>query len=210
MMYTITLWIHIAAGIGTLLGAAGAILTKIFSYPHQWHVYSGRLFYYGMVVVFITSLIMTSIRPNIFLFLISIFSFYLAFTGWRSAVNRFGIAGFQDYISLTIMGIAGLGMLITGINYLIHQNDQGVTLLIFGLIGISLSGSQTLAYRKKLTGVSRINDHIRHMMAATIAAITAFLVTNLQSDPEWIAWIAPTIVMTPLIPWFIIKKEIRN
>ncbi len=37
------------------------------------------------------------------------------------------------------------------------------------------------------------------MMGASIAAATAFLVVNIQTNPVWITWIAPTVVITPLI-----------
>ena len=37
------------------------------------------------------------------------------------------------------------------------------------------------------------------MMAGTIATVTAVLVVNVATDPVWIAWIAPTVVITPFI-----------
>jgi hypothetical protein len=37
------------------------------------------------------------------------------------------------------------------------------------------------------------------MMGATIAVITAFLVVNVRFDPGWVVWLAPTVVLTPLI-----------
>ena len=37
------------------------------------------------------------------------------------------------------------------------------------------------------------------MLAGTIAVITAFLVTNFRTEPEWILWVLPTILITPII-----------
>lgn len=207
MFYAVLLWLHIGAGILTLLSAAGAMGTKIFTLPHSWHQISGRFFYYAMVVVFVTSVVMTLLRPNLFLFLIAVFSFYLTFIGWRTAINRSGIAGLQERAAVIIMAVTGIGMISTGIYYLVQQYDQGITLLVFGGIGLMLSVSQMVRHHHRVTGKSRISSHIGHMSGATIAAVTAFLVTNIQTDPEWLAWIAPTIVLTPVSFWLIGKRS---
>jgi len=44
-----------------------------------------------------------------------------------------------------------------------------------------------------------IARHLTNMMAGTIATVTAVLVVNVATDPVWIAWIAPTVVITPFI-----------
>ena len=41
-----------------------------------------------------------------------------------------------------------------------------------------------------------------HIMAGTIAVITAVLVTNIYIEPVFILWILPTIVITPIIFWW--------
>jgi len=145
---------------------------------------------------------MTFLKPNLFLFLIAIFSFYLAFTGWRFAKNRKGLPNLADRVALITMGIAGAGMIGWGARLAWIGDGNGITLVIFGLIGLSLAFRD---YQKLETGPvkakDRISAHLTMMMAATIAAITAFLVTNIQTNPVWIAWIAPTIVISPIIFW---------
>ncbi|MBK7964987.1 MAG: hypothetical protein IPK10_06675 [Bacteroidetes bacterium] len=37
------------------------------------------------------------------------------------------------------------------------------------------------------------------MMGGYIATFTAFLVQNLHTDPSFIAWLAPTVILTPVI-----------
>jgi hypothetical protein len=37
------------------------------------------------------------------------------------------------------------------------------------------------------------------MLAGTTATITAFVVTNFTIQPGFILWLAPTVVMTPII-----------
>jgi len=200
MIYTTLLFIHITAGSAALLGAAGAVTTKVFNSKHKWHVLSGRIFFTGMVLVFLTTLPMTIIRPNLFLFLIGIFSFYLAWTGWRRAVNRSGNAATADYLAVLVMGVTGVVMLIWG-GWLSYTGDgNGVTLLVFGGIGSFLSLQEVRGFRKgPLKGEARIRAHLISMMAATIAAITAFLVVNIETDPAWVAWLLPTVIITPII-----------
>ena len=50
------------------------------------------------------------ITSNIFLFLIAIFSFYLAFAGMRFARNRKGVATILDWIAICLMIFSGIGM----------------------------------------------------------------------------------------------------
>jgi hypothetical protein len=52
-----------------------------------------------MVGIFLTAIPMSIINSNTFLFLIAIFSFYLAFAGMRFAKNRKGIATTIDWIA---------------------------------------------------------------------------------------------------------------
>jgi len=202
MVYTILLIIHIVGGSLALLSAAGAVSTKIFDISHTWHVRSGRLFFIGMTMVFLTTLPMTLIRPNLFLFLIGIFSFYLAWTGWRRAKNRSGIPGKQDVAAVIIMGATGLVMLGWG-GWLIYSGDgNGITLMVFGGIGGLLSFREFRQFRKgPVKGKARIRAHLVSMMAATIAAVTAFLVVNVETDPVWVAWLLPTVIITPIIFW---------
>lgn len=202
MVYSVLLFIHIAAGSLALAGAAGAISTKVFDVKHKWHLLSGRIFFGGMALVFLTTLPMTLIRPNLFLFLIGIFSFYLAWSGWRKAVNRSGVPGFPEYAAVIIMGLTGLVMLGWGGKLIYTADGNGITLIVFGGIGSSLSFSDFLQFRKgPLKGIARIRGHLVSMIAATIAALTAFLVVNIETDPVWIAWLLPTVIITPLIVW---------
>ena len=41
-----------------------------------------------------------------------------------------------------------------------------------------------------------------HIIAGTIAVITAVLVTNIYIEPVFILWVLPTIIITPIIFWW--------
>ena len=72
----ILLPLHILAGITSLLCAALAVSCEK---GKKLHVLSGRTYFWGMVTIFLTAIPMSIISNNIFLFLIAVFSFYLAF-----------------------------------------------------------------------------------------------------------------------------------
>ena len=131
-MYDILLPIHIAAGFCSLLAAFGAIFT---AKGQTWHVRSGRVFFWGMVIIFVTALPMTLLRPNLFLFLVAIFSFHQALTGWRTARNRTGRPAWIDWAAAGVMTAAGAGMLVFGAVLLVSGETLGLVLLAFGGLG---------------------------------------------------------------------------
>ena len=96
----ILLPIHILAGTIALLCAALAVSSEK---GKRLHVLAGRTYFWGMVTIFSTAIPMSIISSNIFLFLIAIFSFYLAFAGMRFARNRKGVATILDWIAICLM-----------------------------------------------------------------------------------------------------------
>jgi hypothetical protein len=86
----ILLIVHIVAGFTALTAAAVATLSKTLDFAHRWHVYSGIVFFWGMVVIFLTAVPLALIRPNTFLFLIAILSFYFALAGLLSRSAQSG------------------------------------------------------------------------------------------------------------------------
>ena len=193
----ILLSIHILAGTIALLCAALAIS---FEKGKKFHVLSGRTYFWSMVGIFLTAIPMSIINSNIFLFLIAIFSFYLAFAGMRFAKNRKSIATTIDWIAVSLMILSGLGMWALAVIYFINDNSQYITLLVFGFIALALGYGDYRSHKNKAaTGKERIAKHLTNMMAGTIAVITAVLVVNVNIEPIWIWWLLPTAVITPII-----------
>ena len=156
-----------------------------------------------MVGIFLTAIPMSIINSNIFLFLIAIFSFYLAFAGMRFAKNRKGIATAIDWVAVSFMIASGLGMWALATIYFINDNSQYITLLVFGFIALALGYGDYRSHKNKLaTGKERIAKHLTNMMAGTIAVITAVLVVNVNIEPIWIWWVLPTAVVTPIIAYW--------
>ena len=194
---SIMLSIHILAGTVALLCAALAVSSEK---GKKFHVLSGRTYFWCMVGIFLTAILMSIINSNTFLFLIAIFSFYLAFAGMRFAKNRKGMATTIDWIAVSLMILSGLGMWALSIIYFINDNSQYITLLVFGFIALALGYGDYRSHKNKAaTGKERIAKHLTNMMAGTIAVITAVLVVNVNIEPIWIWWLLPTAVITPII-----------
>ena len=192
--------IHILGGIIALFCAALAVVSKK---GKRFHVMSGIAYFWSMAVIFITAIPMSVIGGNVFLFLIAVFSFYLAFAGMRFARNRDGIATTLDWVAIGLMILSGLGMLILAAVYFLNNNSQYIVLIVFGLISIALGSADFRSYKNNsATGKERISRHLTNMMGGTIAVITAVLVVNPPFEPEWIWWIFPTILITPIIFWW--------
>jgi hypothetical protein len=195
--------IHILVGTIALLCAALAVSSEK---GKKIHVLSGRTYFWCMVVIFSTAIPMSIINNNIFLFLIAIFSFYLAFAGMRFARNRKGIATTLDWIAVSLMILSGLGMWILAAIYFTNDNSQYIVLLVFGFLAVFLGYGDYKSYKDKTaTGKERIAKHLTNMMGGTIAVITAVLVVNPPSNPEWVWWVLPTALIVPVIFWWNVK-----
>ena len=203
MLATVLLVIHISAGSVSLLAAAIALVT---AKGRTNHVRSGRVYAIGMTVVFLTAVPLALLGANISLLLIAFFSFYLVFAGWRFARNRRGQAQPVDWAATAIMVVTGVGMGVYA-GVLVGSGDsQWVTMTLFAFIAIALGLADGLYHRlRRATGGRRIARHLTNMLAGTIATVTAVLVVNVDTNPPWIAWILPTVVITPLIVWWNIR-----
>ena len=202
-MMQILLPIHILAGTIALLCAALAVTSEK---GKKLHVLSGRTYFWCMVAIFLTAIPMSIITSNIFLFLIAIFSFYLAFAGMRFARNRKGVATTLDWTAVGLMILSGLGMWILSAIYFSNNNSQYIVLLVFGFLAIALGYADFRSYKNKTaTGKKRLSRHLTNMMGGTIAVITAVLVVNVDLEPAWVWWVIPTLLITPVIVWWNVK-----
>ena len=202
-MIQILLPIHILAGTIALLCAALAVSSEK---GKKLHVLSGRTYFWCMVAIFLTAIPMSIITSNIFLFLIAIFSFYLAFAGMRFARNRKGVATTLDWIIVSLMILSGVGMWILAAIYFTNNNSQYIPLLVFGFLAIALGYADFKSHKNKTAiGKERLSRHLTNMMGGTIAVITAVLVVNVDLEPAWVWWVLPTALITPVIFWWNVK-----
>jgi hypothetical protein len=202
-IFNILLLFHIFFGSISLISAALAILS-VKGQP--LHRRAGKIYFWAMVGIFITAIPMAIFKLNIFLLLVAIFSFYLAFAGMRFAVNRKGIPKLIDWVAVGLMFGSGIAMLFLAINYFMKNDTQFVTLIVFALISFLLAYNDLSAFKNRTaTGKKRISRHLTNMLAGMIAILTAVLVTNMRTEPEWLLWIIPTATITPAIIWWNFK-----
>ena len=202
----ILLSIHILAGSVALLSAASALLTEK---GKKFHVLIGKAYFWSMVIIFLTAIPMSIITGNVFLFLIAIFSFYLAFSGMHFAKNRTGVPTRVDLIAVNFMFLSGVGMWILAIIFFIDNDSQFITLIVFGFLALFLGYGDFQTFKNQTAiGKERIAKHLTNMMGGTIAVVTAVLVVNPPYNPEWVWWILPTVLITPIIFWW--NKKVLN
>lgn len=156
-----------------------------------------------MLVVFLTTLPMTLIRPNLFLCLVAVFSFYLVLTGWQRARSRRGASAPADWLAASVMAVAAIPMTVLGVVMIRAGDTRGIGLLAFAGIGGGFAVRDLLTLRGQgYRGQLRIAAHLTRMLGGTIAAVTAFTVVNVRMEPAFMVWLAPTVVLTPLIVYW--------
>ena len=200
MLNAILLTIHIGSGSLALLAATIAVFTRK---GQKWHITSGRVYAVAMTLVFLTAMPLALLGANIFLLLIAFFSSYLVFAGWRFARNRRGRPHTVDWAAAAIMLTTGLGMGVYAGVLAGSGDSQWVTMTVFAAIAVGLGVADGLYHRlRRATGGRRIARHLTNMLAGTIATITAVLVVNVETNPAWVAWILPTVIISPFIAWW--------
>ncbi len=192
--------IHVICGSTALLSSFVAMCVAKGEHQHRRF---GSYFFYGMTGVFVTAIPIALLKHNLFLFLIALFSYYLAFTGWRYAKNRHGVPTRLDWGVTIGMLIVSIFMLALGFMKHWPEQYQSMTLIVFGAIGtfFSLGDIKTFSYQVAV-GKERIAKHLSAMLGATIAALTAFVVTNIHIQPKIILWLGPTVLIVPFIAWW--------
>ncbi len=203
---SVLLVIHIAAGSVALAAAAMALLA---AKGEAHHIRAGRVYAASMAVVCMSALPLAVIGSDVVLLLVAVFSFYLVFAGWRFARNASGRPRAVDWAAVAVMGLTGLGMCGYGATLLMRGSSQWITMALFGFIALALSAVDLRHHRAPLrSGRQRIARHLTNMLAGTIATVTAVVVVNVETTPAWLAWVFPTILVTPLIVWW--NRRIRR
>ncbi len=193
--------LHVASGtVGLITGIISMSTTK----GMKSHKKAGKIFYYAMVLIFISSVYMSIVKNNIFLLLIGFFSIYLASTGYRIlSLKKIGEnaskASAIDYLlGLTGM-IAGIAMAALAIFYFSKGSNFGIVLLVFAIVSFGFGFQDLYKFKKPPTKKTHwINGHALRMGGAFTATVTAFIVVNFNINQQWILWILPTLIIIPI------------
>lgn len=194
-IFKAVLIIHILFGAVALFVAPAAMLT------HKgglWHRRWGKIFFWSITGVALTAVVLSLIRSGLFFLLVAVFSFYLAFTGYRILYRKtpHHLPGKMDWAAAIAMLLGSLALIVYGV-YLMMTSSFGMVAIVFGVIGF-------------LFGISDVRDflhppsekmawwysHMTRMLAAYIATVTAFSVVNFKFLPPVPRWLWPTVVGT--------------
>jgi len=189
---------HVASGVLVLAAAVVSFVSKWLDLPHRTHVVSGLAFVIGMSSIVITAVVLSLIRPNAFLLLTALLSTYLTFSGWRYAKNPSGQPSSIDW-ALTGFGLlTALGMAVW--SAMADSNLRIVGMTFGGLQAFLVLTDLRILRGGGVRGKLRIVRHLTLMISATIAATTAFTVNTIRGvEPGWLLWLAPTVLMVPII-----------
>jgi uncharacterized membrane protein len=212
VLTTPLLIIHIIAGFTALLTGIVALATQKGGSKHR---IAGLGFFWAMVGILITALALATIRPNVFLFLVGVFSFYMAFTGYRimhiGKTAKGQAPAWPDKLVSGITLMAGLFMLFCGFaNISTFTFALQPLFIIFGCVTIGFSFSDLLRYHR---GMAHKNAwlilHIGRMCGAFIATVTAFLVVNVTFLPALVVWVGPGVIGSIFITFWIRKYKAK-
>ena len=198
------LGVHIAAGASAFLLAPVALATAKGGKQHRrW----GMVYLWSMGVVAATALPMALYRPVLFLALVAIFSFYLAFSAYRvlklKDLARGGHARAIDWSAAVFTFVAcaclsGLGAFRPAL-----VQNFGVVAIVFGVIGMRAAGTQMWMFvRKPKDKMFWLYAHLGNFIGSYISAWTAFSTVTLtrvfHSGAIYI-WLWPTAIGVPAI-----------
>lgn len=196
-------FLHILAGMLAFFVAPGALMTRKGA---LWHRRWGKVYFWSMAVVAATAAPMAIYRSNPFLLLVGLFSFYLAFSGYRILSHKRPQAGqgpaSMDWLAAGIGFTGGLGLLLWGLLTL-RTSSFGVIALVFGTLGITVSCRDTHRFVHPSTDKRAwLYGHMGNMLGAYIATVSAFSAVNLLFLPPLVRWLWPTAIGVPtLILW---------
>lgn len=192
---------HVASGTVALLAAFVAVSVTKGSRRHNR---VGRIYFWAMMAVAVTAVPVSIARPNALLFLVALFSAYMAYAGWRLGKKARAIPSRLPVVEWAMLVVA-TGMIGYGVTMVFTGNPMGWALASFGGIGLQFAIEDIRDWRKNVTFPRRISRHLQHMLGGTIATITAVLVQQvvpqLGDGNPWavVVWLAPTVVITPMI-----------
>lgn len=196
-----SLVVHVMAGFVALFVAPGAMLARKGSH---WHRRWGKVFVGAMSVVAASALFLALAGGDTFLSLVAIFSFYLAFSGWRVLRRKRLVSGDRPPtldLGVTLVTLLASGSLaLYGVWQIAAGSSFGAVAVAFGALGCTLSGRDL---RNMIHPPQEKRwwwfVHMVNMLAAYIATVSAFSAVNFDFLPPLVQWLWPTVVGTPAI-----------
>lgn len=192
--FKVFLSIHSAFGAAALIIAPLAMLTVKGG---LWHRRWGRIYFWAMAGVALSAVVLCWLRSGLFLFLVAVFSFYLALTGYtvlrrKKPDDR---ANPLDWCAAVAVALVSGGLIMTGA--LAADPGQRWVRLTFGCIGLLLGLIDIRSFfRPSTRDRAWWFAHMTRFLAAYVATVTAFSVVNFKFLPYFWRWLWPTLIGT--------------
>ena len=195
--------VHITSGFGAFLLAPVALGTAKGGRAHKrW----GMVYLWCMGGIAATALPMALYRPVLFLALVAIFSFYVAFAAWRvlklKDLVRGGSAQPIDWLAAGLAFAAGAALALLAYLRPAAVQHMGVVAVVFGLLSMRTAGTNMWSFvRKPSEKMFWWYSHLNGFIGSYIAAWTAFSVVTLPQifgNHLWL-WLWPTAIGVPAI-----------
>jgi hypothetical protein len=157
------------------------------------------------LVVAVTAVVMALWRPNPFLAMVAVFSFYFSFTARRVLLHKRPDRGERatalDWGAAVAAAVTSVALVVLGV---VQPGAVWVRLgpvaVVFGVLGLAYAGAQLRQFARPSADPTRWwFVHMTGMLASYIAAVTAFSVVNFTFLPTTARWLWPTLLGTPLI-----------
>lgn len=188
--------LHILAGFVALFVAPGAMVTRKGG---RWHRRWGKVFFWTITVVAASAAFLASAGGDPFLFLVAVFSFYLAFSGYRVLYRKRPQVGerasFLDWAVTVGTLLASTALILYGIVQVSTGSAFGTVAIAFGALGCAFSGRDI----KQMIHPPPEKRwwwfvHMGNMLGAYIATVSAFSAVNFDFLPPVVRWLWPTVL----------------
>lgn len=182
------------------------------------HKKMGKTFFVSMIFVGISSLVISYLCPNYFLFIVGILILYMVLSGQfylKYKTRRSLSVNFMGWSMPLLMLFAGLVFVDSGILMLLKSDSNGFTYMFLGLLGLVFVKQDFKNFRNK----SKIKNywliaHLQRMTGSFVTTLTALLIVTLKyfsnSVPNILFWLIPAVIFTPLIIYWSGKYEVRK
>lgn len=169
-----------------------------------------------MSIIFVSSLILSLYKGNVFLFYIGVFSYYITITAYRALKLKKHRQGDSVKKLNWLIEIISCVVFILMVAFAVYifiktQNLAAIIPLSFGLIGLSGVRSNIRFFRRgPKEKLEWLKIHLGNMMGSYIGAFTAFLVNQSEYIPvnQIVLWLGPTLMIVPLI--ILELRKIKN
>ena len=201
----IALITHVAAGVIALLVAPLAIIAKKGGMHHKrW----GLLFFWSMTVIFITALFLSTFKWIPFLLMISVFSYYAVFSGYRwkflKRLHRGQQPRWFDWLAAILNALMNIIFVVWGIYLIFLHSIHTLSFLAigFGTLGLLISFQNIKLFLRPHKAQAWLHRHISGMLGGFIATLTAFSTQVMDFMPVGLQWSWPSLIGIPLIIMF--------